>query len=266
MIQPPAPAWPSLPEVMKRSTLILLLTTLLLIGATAGLLSYQKEIQTLGEPGVQVVATPVFDPEGNVAGTHSVPLPDRLLDCDSEVRPIAREVLDWLPPDTTYAQRLYQDTNHFQMLVNVVLMGGDRTSIHKPEYCLVGSGWGDHHYLETNIVIHRPHTYDLPVRRVDASRVFTFESGQELERRGIYVYWFVADGEMTARHGERMWSMARHLVLTGELQRWAYISAFSVCAPGQEESTYARMAAHIAELVPQIQLTTGPALADNRQP
>ena len=239
--------------------------TLALIGATAGLLSRQKEIQVLGEPGVIVVDSPVYDPEGALAGSQSVPLPERLLQCDSEPVPISRIVLDWLPPDTTYAQRFYHDTNDFEMLVNVVLMGSDRTSIHKPEYCLVGSGWEDHVYQETNIIIRQPHPYALPVRRVDTTRFFPTPSGESLERRGIYVYWFVADNELTAAHGQRMWSMARHLFLSGVLQRWAYVSAFSVCAPGQEESTYARMAEHIAEMVPVIHRTTGPALSPGAQ-
>ena len=47
------------------------------------------------------------------------------------------------------------------------------------------------------------------------------------------------------------------LVETGELQRWAYITCFSVCEPGQEDATYARMEKFIQSSVPQFQLVPG---------
>ena len=60
-----------------------------------------------------------------------------------------------------------------------------------------------------------------------------------------------------------MWWMARDLITKGVLQRWAYISCFSVCPPGQEEALYARMREWIAAAVPQFQLSAGPAVARN---
>jgi hypothetical protein len=173
-------------------------------------------------------------------------------------------VLDWLPRDTTYAQRRYTDTNGFGMLVNVVLMGADRTSIHKPEYCLKGSGWGDLEGETTSVRIEAPHAYDLPLMQLYSSKDVRLESGETIRVRGIYVYWFVADGELTATHGQRMWWMARDMLRTGVLQRWAYVSTFSVCMPGEEEATLSRMKSMIAAMVPQIQLATGPLAEPDR--
>ena len=48
---------------------------------------------------------------------------------------------------------------------------------------------------------------------------------------GVYVFWFVADNAYTARHGQRMWWMAREMMRTGVLQRWAYVSCFAACPP-----------------------------------
>jgi hypothetical protein len=42
------------------------------------------------------------------------------------------------------------------------------------------------------------------------------------------------------------------------LQRWAYVTYFSLCAPGQEEATYTRMRQFISDIVPEIQLTPAP--------
>jgi hypothetical protein len=51
-----------------------------------------------------------------------------------------------------------------------------------------------------------------------------------------------------------MWLMTKRLVSTGILQRWAYISCLSICAPGQEDATFERMKTFIAAAVPEFQL------------
>ena len=64
----------------------------------------------------------------------------------------------------------------------------------------------------------------------------------------------MADQEQTMDNAQRMWWLARDLLRTGVLQRWAYISYFTVCAPGQEEATFARVEKLIAASVPEYQL------------
>jgi hypothetical protein len=41
---------------------------------------------------------------------------------------------------------------------------------------------------------------------------------------------------------------------TGVLQRWAYLSYFAVCAPGQEDAAFERMKNLIVHSVPEYQL------------
>ncbi len=77
--------------------------------------------------------------------------------------------------------------------------------------------------------------------------------------RGIYVLWFVAgDDEYTGRHWQRMWWMARDLLRTGVLQRWAAISYFAPCAPGQEDATFDRVKKLMVASVPEFQLVPRP--------
>jgi hypothetical protein len=38
------------------------------------------------------------------------------------------------------------------------------------------------------------------------------------------------------------------------LQRWAYVSYFAICSPGQEDATFERMSRLIEESVPEFQL------------
>jgi hypothetical protein len=137
-------------------------------------------------------------------------------------------------------------------------MGADRTSHHKPQYCLEGAGWridAPASSRET-IRIERPHEYDLPVMKILVTRQVE-HNGQSQTLRGVYVYWFVADGALSGDPTgfERMWWMARELVTTGVLQRWAYVTYFAVCLPGQEEATYERLKKLIELSVPEFQLT-----------
>jgi len=43
------------------------------------------------------------------------------------------------------------------------------------------------------------------------------------------------------------------------LQRWAYVTYFAVCAPGQEDAAYERLKKLIQTSVPEFQLTPKPA-------
>jgi len=250
----PAPAFDRATRSLSVGTLALAL--LMLMGASLGL-QYRHNHQKLGNPGVKVARLPVYDPEGKLAGTNSVALPDAVAGYKSKVMPISRMVLDWLPKDTTYSQRLYTGDDGFESQVNVVLMGTDRTSIHQPQYCLTGQGYRIEQSEVETVPIDRPRAYQLPVNKLTVSGDFTDRDGRRFQVRGLYVYWFVAENRLTAEHGQRMLDMGLEMLRTGVLQRWAYVSCFSLCLPGQEQATYARMKDLIAATVPEFQTATG---------
>jgi hypothetical protein len=184
-----------------------------------------------------------------------------VLDCTSEAIEVDKTTLGWLPQDTSFGQRVYRAPDGFQTSVNVVLMGSDRTSIHKTEFCLEGQGWAIDRNAssQATVPVDRPFRYDLPVTKFVATKQVTVQ-GQPVTARGIYVLWFVADNdEYTARHWQRMWWMARDLLRTGVLQRWASISYFAACAPGQEDATFERMKKFIVASAPEFQLVPRPA-------
>ena len=246
---------------MNRRSASILAVVLLLIGGTAGLLAYWKTNQKLGKPGVKVAQQPTYDWAGNVVATNSVYLPEKVLDYESSTGRVTKQELGMLPKDTTYGRRVYRAPDGFQISCSAILMGTDRTSIHKPEYCLPGQGWviNEGRKEQTQLRIDRPHPYRLPLMKWIVKEQIETAGGQRTEVRGVYVFWFVADGELTVSHLERLKWLSRDLLLTGVLQRWAYVSCFSICYPGQEETTYARMKEFIAAAVPEFQLTTGPA-------
>lgn len=233
---------------MNRQKIILALTVLALIGVTAGVLAHAKSNQKLGAPGVKT---------GPLAGSQNleVLLPADLPGYKSEARPQADIVVNMLPQDTSYGQRLYTADDGFQTLANVVLMGSSRGSIHKPQICLTGQGWtiDDAVSRVDEVHLEKPVAYDLPVMHLVASRPVEV-SGQKVTEQGVFVYWFVDADRYTPSHAQRMLWMARDVLFTGELDRWAYITFFSICAPGQEAVTFERMKKLIAASVPEFQL------------
>ena len=198
-----------------------------------------------------------------------VHLPARVLDYDSvdlAANPETRQMLEVLPPDTSVAMRRYFSLEKDWMVQqSVVLMGTDRSSIHKPQICLPGSGWNidNAQSSKDTVRVQQPYPYDLPVMKLTCSKEVA-QDGKTVVWRGIYVYWFVADHELTESHAARMWQIAAHLLRTGELTRWAYVSFFCPCHPGEEDATYGRMKEFIAASVPEFQLVTGPCRAAHR--
>ena len=231
---------------MNRQQWVLVVVVLALMGATAGVLTRLRASQQLGQPGLK---TRALGDSRNL----EILLPERVLDFTSE--PVEQDsmVLGALPKDTSFGQRRYQAPDGFETLLNVVLMGSDRTSLHKPQFCVTGAGWAIERTELTGVPITQPCAYELPVMKLTTTKEGTL-NGQRVNVRGIYVYWFVAEDALTAHHWQRMWWMARELLRTGKLQRWAYVTCFSVCQPGQEEGTFNRMKQFLGAAVPAFQL------------
>ncbi|MEI6074073.1 MAG: exosortase-associated EpsI family protein [Verrucomicrobiota bacterium] len=234
---------------MKSPTLLAAALVLALIGATAGTLHHFKSGQRLGTPGVKTRPLPG-------SSNLEVCLPETLSGYKSEPVPQAPVVINQLPPDTSFGQRLYTGEDGFQAMVNVVLMGADRTSIHKPQICMVGQGWkfDDQATHIVSVPMTRPSAYDLSVMRVVATIDTVDKGGKPVKQAGVYVYWFVDASHLTAQHNEwKLW-MLKDFLRTGVLDRWAYVTFFSLCVPGQEEATFERMKRLIITSVPEFQL------------
>ena len=233
---------------MKHQKWIIISVVLVLIAATAGALTWLRANQKLGRPGIKAEAIP-----GQVM--MKISLPERVLDFTSTNVPEPQIVLGYLPPDTSFAERIYTAPDGFWTQASIVLMGADRTSIHKPDYCLPGQGWNIREKSVINIAVAGPQSYQLPVAKWVLSHPFQTPDGQKQQQvGGLYVFWLVADGEETPDNYQRMWWQARDLLRTGVLQRWAYVSYFSICAPGQEDAAFERIKSLIAASVPEYQL------------
>ena len=231
---------------MNRRGCLILFVTLALIVATAGVVWRFKASQRLGSPGVKVQVV--------AGGRQEVFLPEKVLDYKSQKSEMPPEVLEMLPRDTTYGLRVYEAADGFAVQLYVVLMGADRSSIHKPQICLPSRGLTIDRTEVVNVPVTQPLPYDLPVVKLTLGNIPA--AGRQTPLHGLFVYWFVADGELSADESglQRMWAGAWHLLRTGELQRWAYVGCFTVCEPGAEDKTFERVREIIAAVVPQFQL------------
>jgi hypothetical protein len=236
---------------MKKQNFVLFGTGLALIVGGALALSYFQGHQKLGTPAVKTRPLPGSE-------NLEVLLPEKVLDYKSAPLEVSQVETNTLPKDTSFGKRIYQAPDGFHIQASVVLMGSDRTSLHKPQFCFQGQGWDIDQIatVKDNVQIQQPQAYDLPIVKMMSSR----DNGTI---RGIYVYYYVADGEFYAgaSGAGHMWRTACDVLTTGTLPRWAYVSYFSFCPPGQEEAAFERIKQFIAAATPQFQLYPAPAAA-----
>jgi len=230
----------------SRQKIILFFVTLALIAGTAGALTWLKANQRLGAPGLKAVAIP-----GSVV--MKLELPAQVLDFTSTNMPTAEVVLNYLPKDTSFAQRYYSSPDGAWALANVILMGADRTSIHRPDYCLPGQGWQIRDKADVKLPIAGARPFELPVKKWTIANTLTAPDGSRQAVSGVYVFWFVTENQITDDFPAMLKSMLFNQVFHGVLQRWAYVSYFTVCPPGTEDATFARMKTLITASVPEFQ-------------
>jgi len=238
---------------VKRLRLIISVTALAIMVLTAGVIQRLHTKQKLGKPGVVVA-------KAETESGWEVVLPEKVLDYTSEkLKPLPEE-LGMLPKDTTYGKRFYTAPDGFVVGVNVVLMGTDRTSIHRPEFCLTGQGWKINKELtvvDTVALSGNDKLLAYNKMLLDKPNEWRNQDGSLGPAKALYFYWFTAEGKETPAQWERMWWMAGDLLREGTLQRWAYVACYTKCLPGQEEEAAKRLKEFIAVVAPQFQITAG---------
>jgi hypothetical protein len=234
---------------MKNKKIAMLVVTLVMIAGTAAALTWLRTNQRLGTPGLK--GTPI---PGSVA--MKINLPQRVQDFTSTNVPEPQVVLGYLPADTSYAERLYSAPDGFRIQSTAILMGTDRTSIHRPEYCLAAQGWDwkPDDVQTLNIPINDQPPYQLRAAAWKLSQIMQLPNGEKANVGGVYVYWYVANNEETPDHNKMLEWLTLDFLHTGTLQRWAYISYFSLCQPGQQDAAIDRIKKFIAASVSEFQL------------
>ncbi len=210
----------------------------LLAAVEMAFLAHLQRLPARGQVGVRLAAD----------GINPVELPAFLgtewIGRRAEVTAVEREIL---PPDTGYSRKQYvavADPRR-QVFLSVVLSGRDRTSIHRPELCLVGQGW----------TITEPARYrfaagagGVPATLLRVRREVQTPRGRAVVPQ-LVAYWFMHGDGVVATHGERLWRDAWNRVFRGRADRWAYVLMQTDAADG-EAAALARMEAVLAATLP----------------
>lgn len=158
-------------------------------------------------------------------------------------------LVEWslLPADTQILKKIYEHPFHPPTLASIVLSGASRTSIHRPQICLVGEG---REITGTQVIkVPIPGRKPLKVTILDMLTRQQDAQGRWTKYASYYAYWFVSPDHETPYHGERMFWMAYDRIFRGISHRWAYIAVSGVRA--EESLDHIRAASEfIAALQP----------------
>jgi EpsI family protein len=168
----------------------------------------------------------------------------------SEVTEIEREIL---PADTGFSRKMYVAiaAQPRGVLLSLVLSGRDRTSIHRPELCLVGQGW--------TIKDSAAHTFSFPGQPGASFPATILRVNREVPtprgktvRPELVAYWFVGGDGVAATHWQRFVRDAWNRVARGRADRWAYVLMQTDASEG-EAAALARMQAVLDGTLPVFQ-------------
>jgi hypothetical protein len=167
-------------------------------------------------------------------GLNPAPLPNYLgLDWVGQNAPVSAVEREVLPADTGYSRKNYVSLRdkRQQVFLSIVLSGRDRTSIHRPELCLVGQGW--------TIRGRSTHEFAVgggrfPATVLHIEREVTNARGEVAKLPALLVYWFVGADRIVATHWERVFYTSLDRVRHLQAHRWAYVLMQTHALDGNE--------------------------------
>ncbi len=177
---------------------------LVLAGLTAGFCLKGTEAEVTTDAGVKMRLPAVL------GGYYGV---------ETQVSEAEREIL---PLDTEFARRNYESVNGIdQINAQIVLSGGEKRSIHRPEICLPGQGWD----IADGTTVEIPLQDDksLGAMKLTLTRPVRLSETDERTLRTVFLYWFVGADKMTPHHLERILLSSWDRVFHNTNHRWAYV-------------------------------------------
>jgi hypothetical protein len=141
--------------------------------------------------------------------------------CGGALGPLSLVEKSLLPADTVAVKKQYADGRGGHVFVSIVLSGRERSSIHRPELCLVGPS---SEIVGSGIV-----RVDVPGRRPLSVTVLDmlYRSPGQAAGTGAqsyFAYWFAGRNRETPRHLVRMFWMAVDRIVFNTAYPWAYIA------------------------------------------
>lgn len=166
-------------------------------------------------------------------GVNPVELPGLLgVDWAGQTAPVSAVERAVLPADTGFSRKNYVSLRdrREQVFVSLVLSGRDRTSIHRPELCLVGQGW--------TIAGRELREWAVPGRPPVPATVLRIERevavrGEVVRVPALFVYWFVGADRVVASNWERVLHTSLDRLKHGQSHRWAYVAMQTTALDGE---------------------------------
>lgn len=156
-----------------------------------------------------------------------------------------------LPSDTVILKKKYfeQEVPENSVFTSVVLSGIDRTSIHRPEVCMVAQG----HVIENQEVIDVQMENGPPLKVMVMQ--LTRKLSENVSHHSYYAYFFIGRDRTTPYHFERMAWMSLDRIFRNVAHKWAYIAvAGERDADLTNTDHYEEIRDVVSKLYPQISL------------
>jgi hypothetical protein len=164
-----------------------------------------------------------------------------------------------LPTDTEFAKMLYTSAGGEQINCQVVLSGGEKRSIHRPETCLPAQGWTKKSSEAIPVKLDDGRT--LEVMKLVIGRPVEVRPGERKELTSIFLYWFIGKDVTTPYHWYRILHTDWDRVVHGVSHRWAYVIVSAPVLEGfvpgakNQEQTLELLKKFIGEIAPDIILS-----------
>lgn len=203
---------------------------------TSFALAYTVDVALMDEPGVRMVLPDrLGDWTGDVLKyCHNVECEERQFmgseltagldacpSCGELLQNMSMEEYDALPKDTQFVKTLYTNSDGHELFVSIVLSGRERSSIHRPQRCLVGQGQTIGTSRTEGVALDEQR--DLEVTVLETTRNYRTQAGP-MTYHSFYAYWFVGQGRETPSHLWRMFWLAWDRVVHGVAHKWAYVA------------------------------------------
>lgn len=176
--------------------------------------------------------------------------------------PVSPSELALLPGDTQFAKKIYQDFSGDTISTQIVLSGGEKRSIHRPEICLPAQGWTIKSGEVIPIALSNGNTLD--VMKLTLARQIEVAPGDQRTMESYFLYWFVGKDTTTPYHWMRLLETNWDMVTKKRQHRWAYViasaSVLEGVRPGGRSATQTldMLKDFLRQAVPKFQLSEMP--------
>ena len=192
----------------------------------------------------------------NMESGVKMELPERVGDFSGKSAEVSESEHEILPKDTQFAKMLYTSPGGQQLSCQIVLSGGEKRSIHRPETCLPAQGWTKKSSQTVPVKLDDGRT--IEVMKLVISRPVEVQPGARKELKSLFLYWFVGKDITTPYHWKRILRTDWDRVIHGVSHRWAYVIVSAPVLEGfvpggkNEDQTMEMLKRFVGEVAPQI--------------